>query len=147
MEYRRSGYDPNTLRTLSFAELDAAMAQEKRIVVAFIHTDWCKICQQMKSTTFHNEQVIQTLNDHFYFVDLNAESTDDITFSGHTFQFKPTGANTGVHELAEQLGTINGELNFPTISILNPQTEIIFQHGGYLDTQEMLAVLNELTKE
>ena len=127
-----------------FESLDSLLSVEERKVVVFIETDWCKFCQQMKNTTFQNEEVVTSLNSNFYFVRLNGESKDDITFSGHTFKYKPNGATTGVHELAEELGTIEGKLNFPTLSVLNAQNEIVFQHGGLLETDALLAVLREL---
>tara|TARA_B100001059_G_scaffold94113_1_gene93374 strand:- start:1302 stop:1772 length:471 start_codon:yes stop_codon:yes gene_type:complete len=135
------------LNTVSFAELDTLQKGEQRNVVVFIHTDWCKYCLQMKGTTFRNDSVVNVLNKLFYVVDLNAESKKDITYGGHEFKFKPTGSNTGIHELAEQLGLINGKLDFPTVSVLNAKNEIVFQNGGLLQTDELLAVLMALQKK
>ena len=135
------------LHTVSFAELDSLQKLEQRNVVVFIHTDWCKYCLQMKSTTFRNDSVVNVLNKLFYVVDLNAESKKVITCSGYEFNFKPTGSNTGVHELAEQLGMINGKLDFPTVSVLNAKNEIVFQNGGLLQTDELLAVLMAVQRE
>ena len=101
----------------------------------------------MKSTTFKNDSVVNVLNKLFYVVDLNAESKTDITYGGYEFKFKPTGSDTGIHELAEQLGMINGKLDFPTVSVLNAKNEIVFQNGGLLQTDELLAVLMALQKE
>ena len=135
------------LNTVSFTELDSLQKVEQRNVVVFIHTDWCKYCLQMKSTTFRNDSVVNVLNKLFYVVDLNAESKKVITYGGYEFKFKPTGSNTGIHELAEQLGMINGKLDFPTVSVLNAKNEIVFQNGGFLQTDELLAVLMALQNE
>ena len=132
------------LQTIEFDQLDSLHVMEQKYALVFIHTDWCKYCDQMKNTTFKNDSVIDVLNNNFYFIDLNAESTEDIYYGGHTFRYKPTGVNTGVHELAEQLGTIDGKMNYPTISIINTQNEIVFQYGGLLKTDELLAVLKKL---
>ena len=77
---------------------------------------------------------------------MDAEGEEDITYRGHTFRFRPTGRNTGVHELAEQLGTIDGQLNYPTLVALNTSNEIVFQYGGLMDAKELLAVLEALLK-
>jgi thioredoxin-related protein len=98
----------------------------------------------MENTTFSDDSLINKLNQHFYFVKLDAETSDSITYSGHTFKFRPTGANTGVHELAEQLGTIDGKLNYPTLTILNRSNEIVFQYSGVLEADALLAGLNKL---
>tara|TARA_B100000767_G_C19733229_1_gene522716 strand:- start:1069 stop:1551 length:483 start_codon:yes stop_codon:yes gene_type:complete len=134
------------LQTVSFAQLDSLQTVEQRPVVTFIHTDWCKYCLQMRHTTLNNDSVISVLNTLFYFIDLNAESKNDITYGGYEFTFKPTGSDTGVHELAEQLGMINGKLDYPTVSVVNAKNEIVFQHGGVLKTNELLTVLMEISK-
>ncbi len=134
------------LQTVSFAQLDSLQTVEQRHVVTFIHTDWCKYCLQMRHTTLNNDSVISVLNTLFYFIDLNAESKNDITYGGYEFTFKPTGSDTGVHELAEQLGMINGKLDYPTVSVVNAKNEIVFQHGGVLKTNELLTVLMEISK-
>ena len=135
------------LKTVSLTELDSLQTLEQRPVVTFIHTDWCKYCLQMKSKTLNNDSVISVLNKSFYFVDLDAESKKVMSYGGHAFKFKPTGSDTGVHELAEQLGMINGKLDYPTVSVINAKNEIVFQHGGLLQTDELLTVLRALQKK
>lgn len=131
------------LQTVRFDQLDSLQAIKQKKVVVFIHTDWCKYCHQMINTTLDDESVINLLNSQFYFIDLNAESKKIISYSGQTFKYEPSGGNTGVHELAEQLGKIEGKLNYPTISIINYKNDIVFQYGGLMKTDELLTVLNE----
>ena len=128
-----------------FEQLDSVQKTEKRPVVVFLHTSWCKYCGTMKNTTFRNDEVINRLNQKFYFISLDVEEKQDIQFRGHTFKYKPTGANTGVNELAEQLGTINGELSYPAICFLNAEYEIIYQQEGYLAAKDFLSILTKLT--
>lgn len=134
------------LQNYSFSELDSLQKTMQKNIVIFIHTDWCKFCQSMKNTTFKNKEIIKLLNEKFWFVDLNAEEKQDIIFNGHTFKYKPTGSNTGIHELAEQLGTVNGKVAYPTFCILNADYEIIFQYDGFLSSSDLLKVLNEVIK-
>jgi len=131
------------LNTSSFESIDSLQKVEYRPVVVFIHTDWCKYCQQMKHTTFKNQEVVNELNSKFYFVDFNGESKDEITYLGNKFKYNPTGAKAGVHELAQELGTIKGKLNYPCICILNAKNEITFQYGGKMDKKSLMAVLSE----
>ena len=76
--------------------------------MVWIHTDWCRYCEQMRNTTFKNENLVDRLSEQFYFLSLNAEDTRDINFKNHVFKFVPTGPNTGMHDLARQLGTVDG---------------------------------------
>jgi thioredoxin-related protein len=129
------------LKITPFEQLDSLQKTGKRNVFVFIHTDWCRFCQSMKNTTFKDEKIIQLLNEKCWFVMLNAEEKQDIIFNGHTFRYKPTGYNTGIHELAEQLGTMNGKTAYPTSCILNTRNEIIFQYDQFLSAADLLKLL------
>ncbi|CAM4349879.1 thioredoxin family protein [Cytophagaceae bacterium 50C-KIRBA] len=130
------------LNSYTIEQIDSLQKTQKRHVFIFIHTDWCKFCQLMKNTTFKNKQVITALNSQFWFVSLNAEEKRKISFLGKVFQFQPTGENTGIHELAQKLGSIHGEIAFPSICLLSPDKEILFQHQQYLKTADLLQILS-----
>lgn len=132
------------LLTYQFEQLDSLQKKEARPVAIFIHTDWCKYCAAMQNTTLQNKEVITTLNDRFYFIDFNAEEKRNITMLGNTFKYKPTGNNTGIHELAEQLALVKGQVSYPTFSFLNSKYEITFQHSQFMDASDLLTILNKL---
>lgn len=131
----------------NFQELDSLQQIEPRPIVFFIYTDWCKYCQAMENTSFQNENVQNTLNQYFYFIQLNAESKKDIAFQNYVFQFKPSGNGAGIHELAEQLASIDGKVSFPTMCVLNPNLEIVFQNAGFMNAETMLLVIKELASQ
>ncbi|MDI5898003.1 thioredoxin family protein [Flavobacterium yafengii] len=132
------------LHSVSLKQIDSLQRIEKRKTIVFIQTDWCQFCHAMKNTTFKNEEIIKELNNTFYFVDFNAEEKRAVVFNKTTFQFKPTGNNSGTHELAIALGTINKQLNFPVLCVLNSENEIVFQHSGYLKPKELKLILAKL---
>jgi thioredoxin-related protein len=132
------------LHSVPFEEIDSLQRIEKKKTIVFIQTDWCSFCHAMKNTTFKNEELIKELNNNFYFVDLNAEEKRTLVFNKTSFQFKPTGNNSGTHELAIALGTINKQLNFPVLCVLNSENEIVFQHSGYLQPKELKLILAKL---
>ena len=132
------------VKHVKFEQLDSLQNVEKRHVIVFLHTSWCKYCATMENTTFKKSGIQELLNQNFYFVSLDIEEKNAIHFRGHIFKYKPTGATTGVHELAEQLGYINGELAYPTTCILNADFEIVFQKGGFIQSKELLEILKKL---
>ena len=75
---------------------------------------------------------------------MNAEDDKEIFFVGHTFRFKPRGRKSGTHELVEALGTIDGKIYYPTLVILNPQNEIIFQFSEYMKRKGLFSVFVKL---
>ncbi|HEU0126895.1 thioredoxin family protein [Flavobacterium sp.] len=132
------------LKSRNFGEIDSLQQIQKRKIIVFIHTDWCEFCQRMKATTFKNQKIIQKLNSDFYFIDLNAEEKRDIQFQNKTFKYQPSGNNVGVHELAIELGTINSQITYPVLCVLNENYEIIFQYSNYLDSNNFISLLENL---
>lgn len=131
------------LNMVQFEQIDSLQTIEKRNVIVFIHTDWCKYCSVMKSKTFKNKEVVHLINKQFYFIELNAEEKRKIAFNYSTFAFKPNGSNTGVHELATELGTIKNQISYPVLCILNSKNEIVFQHNNFLNAKDLLLILEK----
>lgn len=129
-----------------FPEVEKLQQQNPKPIVIFIYTNWCKICYGMKKKTFKNKEIISVLNDHFYFVNLNAEDKNNITFLGKTFVYKPSGTASGMHELAKELVSINGQISYPTTTILNSNFEIEAQVNGYINSNKMSPVLKKYLK-
>jgi len=129
------------VKTYEFEQIDSLQKIEKRNVVVFMYTDWCKYCELMKHTTFKNDSIIDVLNRDFYFVSFNAEDKRTIVFNHNTFAYKPTGTNTGTNELAYQLGTLDNKLSFPALCFLNSSNEIIFQYAQYIDHSSLYSIL------
>ena len=132
------------LKNYQFEQIDSLQNIQKRKIIVFIHTDWCKFCSAMKNTTFKNKEVITLLNNQYYFIDLNAEEKKTIYFQGKNYEFKPTGNQTGINDLVKALATINGAISYPTLCVLNDKNEIVFQHNSFLNSDALLQILNAL---
>lgn len=132
------------LKSRKFEAIDGLQQIQKRKIIVFIHTDWCQFCQRMKSTTFKNQEIIQKLNSDFYFIDLNAEEKRDILFNNQVFKYQPSGNNVGINELAIQLGTINNQIVYPVLCVLNDKNEIILQYSNYLNATDFKLLLEKL---
>jgi len=130
------------LKHYSFEQIDSLQKVEKRNVAVFIHTDWCSYCHAMKNVTLKDREVIESLNRDYWFISFNAEEKKDVRFNNRVFKYRPTGNNVGIHELAEQLGTIENKTAYPALCILNPDYEIIFQYDQYLAPDDLQRILN-----
>ncbi len=135
--------ESNALRIFSFSEVEQLQRKIPKPVVVFLHTDWCKFCHAMKTTTLRNEKVIRLLNDSFYMIMLNGEEKKDIVWFGKKFKYKPTGTDTGTHELTTALASIQGKISYPTTTILNSKIEIDLQIGGHVDSKSMQVILKK----
>ena len=131
------------LKTHTFEEAEKLAKENPKPFVVFIYTSWCNYCKMMENSTFKNSEVMTILNDSFYFISLDAESKTAIHFNNHTFQFIPKGQNTGVHELATALATINSQVVFPSITVLESDFSIVFQKHSFLSSNELLVLLEK----
>jgi len=132
------------LKSYSFEEAEKLNTTNPKPFVIFIHTSWCNYCKLMENTTFKDPAIVAFLNQNFYFISLDAESKNDIIFNDHTFKFKPSGQNTGIHELAIELATINNEISYPTITVLGSNLTILLQTGSYKDPKTLYSLLKKL---
>lgn len=131
------------LKSYTFSEAEKLERKNPKPIFVFVNASWCKYCKLMENSTFKDPQVIRELNDNFYFVYLNAEEKSPILFKNHIFKYKPKGNNTGIHELAEELGTVDGNLSYPTFSILDKNNTLLLQISSYTDAKTMLGLLRE----
>ena len=132
------------LKTQSFEEAEKLCKENPKPFVVFVHTSWCNYCKMMENSTFKNPEIIRLLNTDFYFISLDAESKKVIHFNNQVFQFKPKGQNTGIHELATELATIDSQVVYPTVTVLNPDFSIVFQKHSFLNAKELLGVLEKM---
>lgn len=128
-------------RIVKFEDIKVLQQNAPKPMVVLIMTSWCKYCHAMKNTLTRYKSVLALLDEKFYTVFLNAEDKSDIFFAGRNFINKG-----GIHELASELGTIKGQLSYPTLTVLNTRNEIIFQHEGFLSPRAILYTLKKIAE-
>lgn len=129
------------LNTVDFEDLSALQASKEKPVLVFLTADWCRYCKNVEQTSFREPEIVKQLNEEFYVVIFDIESRKPIQFKGQEYRYKSTGLNTGVHELAEKIGSIEGVLNTPTFVVMDSAMKIVFQYGGYMDSQQIKSLL------
>jgi thioredoxin-related protein len=133
--------EAQTIQWTSFDNLTDSLRKQRRPLLIFIHTDWCKYCKMMEMKTFTDPLVVSTLNRDYYCLDLNAEEARTLTFLNKKYKFKPSGVNIGVQELAEILGTENGKLSYPTTVFFDQNLQIQNRMVGVLDAKQLQRLL------
>ena len=81
------------------------------------------------------------LNTHFYTVIFDIESINPVFLYGQEFKYKSTGLDTGIHEFAELIGTIDGLLSTPTIVLFDNNLRIKHQYNGYLNKTQIIELI------
>lgn len=129
------------LEVYSFDDLPRLQSEDQRPIFVFLTADWCRYCKNVEQNSFQNSEVVDRLNNDFYIVIFDIEERNEIKLFGQNFRYKSTGLNTGVHELAELIGTVDGVLNTPTFVMFDQSLQIQYQYGGYMSTNEILKLL------
>lgn len=136
-----SGYCFSQLKTISFEELPSLQQKDPRIVVIFVHTDWCSYCKAMLKTTFQDKQVVELLNNKYYFIDFDAESKKDIVFLGKTFKYKELEKDRGFNELSDYLSYDDDKEMYPRTIFLNAKNEMFYKLDGFINKQKFRQTL------
>lgn len=120
---------------ISLEELDAKMKAEPRKVLVDLYTDWCGWCKRMDQSTFSNEDLAKYLNEKFYAVKFNAETTTPVQFNGQSYTAKQ-GGRRATNDLTYKLilgDQTNGRVGYPTFAFLDEKLNRIDAFPGFKD--------------
>ncbi|MFC4262111.1 thioredoxin family protein [Ferruginibacter yonginensis] len=123
-----------TIRWLSFDELQSAYQQQPKPIMVDIYTEWCGWCKEMDRTTYKNEKLVTYINEKYYAVKFNAETRAAISFNNKTFQYN---AQYRTNELAIYL--TGGQLSYPTTVFLSGINGQPAPLPGYLKPKQIEA--------
>ncbi len=113
--------------------------KEPRKIMIDVYTDWCGWCKVMDEQTFKNPAISKILNQNYYAVKLNAETTDTIIFNGHKLVSTGQG-NRPVHQLAAAL--LNGKMSYPSVVFLDEKLNLITVVPGFNKPEQMEPILD-----
>ena len=136
--------EKETVEWLSFDQLDDSLSVQPKKVFVDFYTDWCTYCRKMDKVVFTKPEVVKVLNDDYYSVRMDAESTDSIRFDGQFFindQVKES--RNPVHQLAQILAYRDGEFTPPTMIILDENFNIRKRYFEYLDSKRLIKELRK----
>jgi thioredoxin-related protein len=126
----------NTLaQEIRWVTLDEALELQKKTpkkIMMDVYTSWCGPCKMLDKKTFHNADVVDFVNIHYYAVKFNGEGNDVVKYKEKSFSnpgYKPELANrrNSAHELARYLQVSA----YPTIVFFDEDAEVIAPIRGY----------------
>jgi thioredoxin-related protein len=104
-----AGCTKNTKQTsavhwLSVKEAVSLNKEKPKLIYVCLYTDWCKWCHTFDSATFSDPDIAGYLNDNFYAVRLDAETSDTILYNNVVYTNPyPTKRMWHTHKFAEFL--------------------------------------------
>ncbi len=112
-----SGYKSNSVEEIKWISFEEAVELQKKNpkkIIVDVYTDWCGWCKKMDKNTYTDAEVIKQIEQHFYFVKLNAEQKEEIKYKDKVFTFKQ---EYKANELAVSL--LNGQMSYPSTVFLD----------------------------
>ncbi len=124
----------------------------KKKVFIDLYTEWCGWCKKMDASTFMEPSVVNYMNNNYYPVKFDAETTDTIVFNNHQFTnsdptyVKPSPRSRGrVHWFAHSL--LEGKTSYPSYVILDEHFTRLMIWKGYKNQEDMIGILVFFAKE
>ena len=117
----------------SVEDVDQLLKEDPKPIFIDAYTDWCGWCKRLDADTFSNPIIAKYLNDNFYPVKFDAESSKPVTFLGN--EFINDGKAGKAHQLAVAL--MQGRMGYPTVIFMNEKGELLAPVPGYKQPQEL----------
>lgn len=119
-----------SINWINIEEAQKLGKDEPRKIFVDVYTDWCGWCKKMDRSTFVDQSVVDYVNQNYYAVKLNAESSRKIVFNGHEM----TEAS-----LARSM-RVSG---YPTIVFIDEKFESVQPVPGYRNADQFKKILKE----
>ena len=103
-----------------------------------VYTDWCGWCKVMDKNTFNHPVIAKYLNEKYYPVKFNAETTDTVSFEEKLFVNTGTGRRPS-HQLA--IALLQGQMSYPSIAYMDELNRLITIVPGYLKPEGIEPIL------
>lgn len=120
------------IKWISLEELNSAYASDPKPIIIDVYTNWCGWCKVMDKETYSNQKVASYINEHFYAVKFNAESTDSAILGNKRYGYNPA---YHANDLAVYL--LSGRIGYPTTVLLSNLNAQPAPLSGYLKPSEL----------
>lgn len=148
------------LNWMTFEDAVTLTANKPKLMIIDLYTDWCGWCKVMDRTTLVDPVIVKYLQENFYPVRFDAESSAPVKFYGRVSYYDSTANETkikldtvvfkqmesaqpgrkGTHQLAMAL--TDGRLSYPSYVILDPNLQRLDIIAGASDAADFETMLN-----
>lgn len=133
------------IQWMEFEELDDSLRVETRPVLIYFYTDWCAYCKKMERHAFKDDRIIREINERYYAVKMNAETTENIEFEGQVFgNPEAKHKRRGIHQIPQLIASREGKpMSFPVLLVLDTDFSIKKRSFEYLTSDRMKELIGD----
>lgn len=135
------------LSVVKWYTLEEALTLNKtrpKKIMIHVFTDWCGWCKKMDRDVFTHPVIARYLNEYYYPVKFNAESTAPVDFNGQKFINENSGPRS-THQFAAAL--LKGQLSYPSIAYFTEKIEYMGAMPGYKTPDQLEVILNFIAQD
>jgi len=119
-------------------------ATAPRKILLDVYTDWCGYCKKMDAETFDHPVIAKYINQHFYAVKFDAESSAPVNYGEQTFVNQGSG---GARKSTHQFATALGVSGYPSIAYINSDLKVIGVVPGFFTAKQIEPLLHFVVEE
>ena len=119
-------------------------ASSPRKILIDVYADWCGPCKKMDAETFAHPVIAGYINQNFYAVKFDAESSAPVKFGGNTYTNPGSG---GLRKTTHQFVSALGVRGYPTVVYFTGNLEMIGPVTGFLTAVQIEPLLHFIVEE
>ena len=132
--------ESETVKWYTIEEALKLNAVAPRNILIDVYTDWCGYCKAMDKETFGNPVIARYINNNFYAIKFDAESTAPVNFAEQTFVNE--GGGTGTRKSKHQFATALGVTGYPAIVYFTSDLKLIGTVPGFQKPEQIEPLLH-----
>ena len=137
-----SAQESETVRWISFEQLEDSLAVQPKKVFIDFYTDWCVYCRKMDQVVFTKPEVVAAFNEKYYAVRFDAETDSVVNFGGREFiNDQLEQSRNPLHQIAQLLALREGQFTAPTMIILDEDFKVTARYFEYMSSNRLLRAL------
>lgn len=132
---------------ISLEQFNRDYLMTKKATIIYFYTDWCAYCKIQENEIEKNSRIKNNLNQNFYFLKINAESTKEIIFLDEKYPPIVVNNKPRTHSFAQNFVQENKDEAYPLWIILDENLNIISQYSGVLLKSQLEEVLERTSSK
>lgn len=134
--------EPKNEKEIQWYSIEEAMELQNthpRKIFIDVYTDWCGWCTKMDNSTFTEQAIVEILNEKFYPVKFDAESSKPVKFTGRVFTNPNPEGRRSTHKLTYEL--LGQSVSYPSYAMYDENNRKLTVLKGYMTGENLLPVL------